>query len=223
MIDAHGKVRDMSHELSLSIVGAGGDGAVAAELVTPIEYREIFDLTAIDDTLYFATDRIEEPFVWRVASTQTTNEPAVFQGPDGDVYPGRLVAVNGTIFFTADSPDGTSQLWKSTDGGANWTVLSLAGGTRIIHEDQFAMAFKPGNPDTIYVGGDGGTVLAGTASPYGEEGIFLAAEALDGLQGKTLTVKVASCGPGPGSYEVEVVQGMAPDAAPAEAVELEMP
>jgi len=51
---------------------------------------------------------------------------------------------------------GGIELWKTTDGGQNWNQLSLAGNRRIIHEDQFALAFKPGNPDTIYVGNDGG-------------------------------------------------------------------
>ena len=53
---------------------------------------------------------------------------------------------------------GGVELWKSTDGGATWRVLSLTadGRTRIIHEDQFSIAFKPGNPDTVYVGNEGG-------------------------------------------------------------------
>jgi uncharacterized protein (TIGR03437 family) len=53
---------------------------------------------------------------------------------------------------------GGVELWKSTDGGAAWRVLSLTadGRTRIIHEDQFSIAFKPGNPDTVYVGNEGG-------------------------------------------------------------------
>jgi uncharacterized protein (TIGR03437 family) len=53
---------------------------------------------------------------------------------------------------------GGVELWKSTDGGATWRVLSLSadGRTRVIHEDQFSIAFKPGNPDTLYVGNEGG-------------------------------------------------------------------
>ena len=52
---------------------------------------------------------------------------------------------------------GGLELWKSSDAGATWRVLSLAAtGSRVIHEDQFCIAFKPGNPDTIYVGNEGG-------------------------------------------------------------------
>ncbi len=51
---------------------------------------------------------------------------------------------------------GGVELWKSGDGGATWNVLSLAGGGRVIHEDQFSIAFKPGDPETIFVGNDGG-------------------------------------------------------------------
>lgn len=51
---------------------------------------------------------------------------------------------------------GGVELWKSSDGGMSWHCLSLINGNRVIHEDQFAMAFKPGNPDTIYLGNDGG-------------------------------------------------------------------
>jgi uncharacterized protein (TIGR03437 family) len=60
---------------------------------------------------------------------------------------------------------GGVELWKSTDGGVTWRVLSLTadGRTRVIHEDQFAIAFKPGSPDTVYVGNEGGIY----ASPDG--------------------------------------------------------
>ncbi len=51
---------------------------------------------------------------------------------------------------------GGVDLWKTTDGGESWRPLSLSGNLRIIHEDQFSIAFKPGNPDTVYIGNDGG-------------------------------------------------------------------
>ncbi len=51
---------------------------------------------------------------------------------------------------------GGVELYRSTDGGLTWTDLSLRGFQRAIHEDQFAVAFRPGNPDTIFVGNDGG-------------------------------------------------------------------
>jgi uncharacterized protein (TIGR03437 family) len=51
---------------------------------------------------------------------------------------------------------GGVELWKSSDGGNTWSVLSLSGDRRVIHEDQFAIAFQPGAPFIFYVGNDGG-------------------------------------------------------------------
>lgn len=51
---------------------------------------------------------------------------------------------------------GGVELFKSADGGNTWSMLSLSGGTRVIHEDQFAIAFRPGTPNVVYVGNDGG-------------------------------------------------------------------
>lgn len=98
----------------------------------------------------------------------------VYRSPDGGSSWARLPAPDSLFdsngrghgyfdnFVAVDPRDsnavylGGVELWKTTDGGQNWSLLSLAGNRRIIHEDQFAIAFKPGNPDTVYVGNDGG-------------------------------------------------------------------
>ena len=51
---------------------------------------------------------------------------------------------------------------------------------------------------------DGDVPLGLSARPSAEEAIVLAAEALDGLRGRTLTATVASCGPGPADYTLLV-------------------
>ena len=51
---------------------------------------------------------------------------------------------------------GGVELWKTPNGGLVWILLSHSGNQRIIHEDQFSIAFKPDDPDTVYVGNDGG-------------------------------------------------------------------
>ncbi len=50
---------------------------------------------------------------------------------------------------------GGVELWKTINGGLVWVLLSLVD-QRIIHEDQFSIAFKPADPDTVYIGNDGG-------------------------------------------------------------------
>lgn len=51
---------------------------------------------------------------------------------------------------------GGIDIWRSTDGGANWTDLthSYTGGP--VHPDQHAMDFDHEDPNTIFVGNDGG-------------------------------------------------------------------
>ena len=61
---------------------------------------------------------------------------------------------------------GGVELWKTTNGGLSWNRLSLVG-QRIIHEDQFSIAFKPGDPDTVYIGNDGGIYKTTDAAPPG--------------------------------------------------------
>lgn len=51
---------------------------------------------------------------------------------------------------------GGVELFKSADGGNTWSMLSLSGGSRVVHEDQFAIAFRPSTPNVVYVGNDGG-------------------------------------------------------------------
>ncbi len=51
---------------------------------------------------------------------------------------------------------GGVELYRSTDGGLNWALLSTRNGQRVIHEAMFDVAFKANNPDTIYAATDGG-------------------------------------------------------------------
>jgi len=51
---------------------------------------------------------------------------------------------------------GGINLFRSTDGGMNWSRISDGYGTPFVHVDQHAIAFSPGNPSTMYFGNDGG-------------------------------------------------------------------
>jgi photosystem II stability/assembly factor-like uncharacterized protein len=54
---------------------------------------------------------------------------------------------------------GGIDVWRSTDGGANWTNLTkvYSGGVSpSVHPDQQSFDFVPGTPSTAYVGNDGG-------------------------------------------------------------------
>ena len=59
------------------------------------------------------------------------------------------------------------ELYKSTDGGANWSQVSNANVEPYkIHADQHGFDFIPGNPNGFYLGNDGGMYksLDGAAS-----------------------------------------------------------
>jgi hypothetical protein len=47
-------------------------------------------------------------------------------------------------------------LFRSRDGGRNWTQISDHGAPNWIHPDIQSLAFEPGNPQTVYVASDGG-------------------------------------------------------------------
>jgi len=51
---------------------------------------------------------------------------------------------------------GGIDLWRSTDGGANWTNLTRGYQGGPVHVDQHAIAFHPKNPKAFYLGNDGG-------------------------------------------------------------------
>lgn len=57
-----------------------------------------------------------------------------------------------TVYF------GEVQLWRSTNGGTNWTRISWGppAGTPGIHVDQHAFAIHPTTPATVWSGNDGG-------------------------------------------------------------------
>ncbi|MBK6766544.1 MAG: hypothetical protein IPG71_09605 [bacterium] len=64
-------------------------------------------------------------------------------------------------------PTDANQVWscgldayKSTDGGVNWTRMTIwtysEGNSQYAHADHHALAYMPGNPNTILIGTDGG-------------------------------------------------------------------
>ena len=69
-------------------------------------------------------------------------------------------------WFLAISPDNDSQIYlgaidayRGDLSGSTWTFIDITtkgAGQDSIHPDQHAIAFEPGNPNTIYVGCDGG-------------------------------------------------------------------
>ena len=69
-------------------------------------------------------------------------------------------------WFLAVSPDNDSQIYlgaidayRGDLSGSAWTFIDIStkgAGQDSIHPDQHAIAFEPGNPDTIYIGCDGG-------------------------------------------------------------------
>ncbi len=81
--------------------------------------------------------------------------------PPEDVYVGQ----SWYDWFLAVSPDHASQIYVGaihayrgdvTGSSITWINISNKLSGDSIHPDQHAIAFEPGNPDTIYIGNDGG-------------------------------------------------------------------
>ena len=83
--------------------------------------------------------RLRRPTLERLEDRLTPATASLFKdivpGP-GSSYPGNLIEVNGTLFFSAFHPDTGSELWKS-DGTEAGTVLvrdiNPAGSSRFLH------------------------------------------------------------------------------------------
>ena len=69
--------------------------------------------------------------------------------------------VDPTISAGTTAYIGGVDLWKTTDGGVNWTNLTNAYTTGTVHPDQHALAFLPSS-SSYYLGNDGG-VWSGTS------------------------------------------------------------
>ncbi len=95
-------------------------------------------------------------YLWRRASNTWTAQTTP---------PGVATGQSWYDWFLAVAPDNADQVYcgaisvhRGTRSGTTWTWLDIATKSSgdSIHPDQHAMAFEPGNPNTIYVGNDGG-------------------------------------------------------------------
>lgn len=96
------------------------------------------------------------PYLWRRAGGTWTAQGAP---------PGAATGQAWYDWFLAIAPDNANQIFcgaisvhRGTLAGTTWTWLDIATKTSgdSIHPDSHAIAFEPGNPNTIYVGNDGG-------------------------------------------------------------------
>lgn len=92
------------------------------------------------------------------AAISTLNLPP--NVPNTSSQCGSTLQCSYDFFFVADPSNsntlylGTTDLFKTVDGGLTWT--DLGGYTSTPHPDQHAFAFLPGSPSTILIGNDGG-------------------------------------------------------------------
>ena len=100
---------------------------------------------------------LAEKKVWTIIGPEGVNLAAVAVDPQtqGTVY----AAANGS------SPSGPSQVFKSIDGGENWSTLSALRGQRDSTID--SLAIDPITPGTMYAYGAGGCSRAPTAEKAG--------------------------------------------------------
>ncbi len=117
--------------------------------------------TTSNDTLYIGTGDRDGGSIWSLGGGQTGDNNSIgvlksvdggatwnttglsFQASEG-VLVNRLIVNpdNHNILYAAT----TNGLYKTTDGGGNWTLLS--------NTDFYDLEFKPGDPQTMYAGGN---------------------------------------------------------------------
>lgn len=111
-------------------------------------------------------------YAWGAGDPNTTNGPTPYlwrrqNGRWTTVAPPPGVATGQSWYdwFLAVAPDNANQIYcgaisayRGDHAGGTWTWLDIATKTSgdSIHPDQHAIAFESGNPDTIYIGCDGG-------------------------------------------------------------------
>jgi hypothetical protein len=97
------------------------------------------------------------PQLWRTTDggTSWTQMAAGDDACDGQCWYNmvlRVHRINPDIVFR-----GTVHIFKSFDGGVSWSDLSNGWGpAQTVHQDTHAFLMHPSDPDTFYVGGDGG-------------------------------------------------------------------
>jgi ELWxxDGT repeat protein len=94
---------------------------------SPIFSQTPYNLTAVNETLYFAVPYRGYGGLWK--SDGTTAGTAPIPTVELDQSPSNLTNVNGTLYFTAKGRTSSTGLWKS-DGTATGTV-------RVQNEDRF--------------------------------------------------------------------------------------
>lgn len=91
---------------------------------------------------------------------RTTDGGTSWTQMDDDACDGQC-SYNMTLRVSATDPDrvyrGTIRLFRSDNGGASWTTLTSSwGSSQQVHQDTHSLLTHPTDPDTFYVGSDGG-------------------------------------------------------------------
>ena len=85
--------------------------------------------------------------------------------PGDAAHPLKQSSYNHTLAVHPTDPDtlivGEKALWRSSNGGDDWTRISAPSGTSPgTHSDQHAVVYDPAQPDRVWLGNDGGVWLS---------------------------------------------------------------
>jgi photosystem II stability/assembly factor-like uncharacterized protein len=92
---------------------------------------------------------------WFAVSTPFDSEPLINGAHlGGQGWYNNVITVHPTDQNTVFT--GGINMFKSTNGGTNWSKISSGFGPPYMHVDHHAIAFEPNNSSTVYFGNDGG-------------------------------------------------------------------
>lgn len=161
----------------------------------PIRIILAGDFTAQDTLVYMDTGGATPSGIRFSARTYTVDPLEGVTTPEPEFVRGQLTAANSAFFCGV------------TPGSQATHALTVNDATAFLQVALIPITATIGQTDLDLTLRDGTDILSASLTPSGNEGIFLADIAADGLAGRDLTVLVTACTGGQVTYDVAITEG----------------